>query len=68
MSNVAVQEILDKIERLPEEDRLCIERRLAETSEIEWQRVAEGVRRIAEENNIDQQTIDRAVNEIRYPA
>ena len=68
MSNLVVQEILDKIECLSEEDRLCIARCLAETSETQWSRAAEDARRIAREKGIDQRAIDRAVNEVRYPA
>ena len=66
MSTV-VQEILDKIEHLPEEDRLCIARCLAETSEAWWQQEAADARQIAREKGIDQGAIDRAVDEIRYP-
>jgi hypothetical protein len=68
MSNLAVQEILDKIEHLSEEDRLCVAKRLAETSEAQWSREAEDARRIAREKGIDQRAIDRAVDEVRHPA
>jgi hypothetical protein len=68
MSNVLVQEILDKIERLSEEERLYLTRRLTEASETEWKREADDARRIAHEKGIDQTAIDRAVEEARYPA
>jgi hypothetical protein len=66
MSSLVVQEILDKIDQLSEEDRLCVARRLAETSEIQWRQEAEAARRIAQEKGIDQTAIDFAVNEVRY--
>jgi hypothetical protein len=68
MSSADVQEILDKIDHLPEEDRLCIARRLVETSEAQWRQEAEDARRSARERGIDQAVIDRAVDEVRYRA
>ena len=41
MSEAKVQEILQKIEQLPEADRLLLEERLAELAENEWKREAE---------------------------
>ena len=64
----AVQEILERIEQLPEEDLLILEERLAERAEAEWRREAESARRIAQEQGIDQAAIDRAVQELRYPS
>ena len=64
----AVQEILERIEQLPEEDRLILEERLAERAEVEWRREAESARRIAREQGVDQAAIDRAVQELRYPS
>ena len=66
--NVVVQEILEKIERLSDEERLYLARRLAETSEADWRREADSARRIAREKGIDQTAVDRAVEEVRYPA
>jgi hypothetical protein len=67
MSN-AVQEILERIEQLPEEDRLVLEERLAEITEADWKREAESARRIARERGIDQVAIDRAIHDLRYPS
>ena len=64
----AVQEILQRIEQLPEEDRLVREERLAEIAEAEWKHEAEAARRIARERGIDQATIDQAVDDVRYPS
>jgi hypothetical protein len=68
MSNVVVQEILEKIERLSDEERLYLSRRLAETSEADWRREADSAQRIAREKGIDQTAVDRAVAEVRYRA
>lgn len=68
MSDIAVQEILAKIEHLSDEERLYVARRLAETSEADWRREADSARRIAREKGIDQTAVDRAVEEVRYPA
>jgi len=62
----AIQEILDRIERLPEEDRLLLEEELAHRAEAEWKEAAQEARRIARERGIDQAAIDRAVRELRY--
>ena len=64
----AVQEILERIEQLPEDDRLILEERLAEIAEADWKHEAEAARRIARERGIDQATIDKAVNDVRYPS
>ena len=68
MSDVAVQEILKKIELLSDEERLYLTRHLTETSEAEWRREAESARLVARENGIDQNAVDRAVDEVRHPA
>jgi hypothetical protein len=62
----AVQEILERIDQLPEPDRLILEERLAERAEAEWRREAESARRIARERGIDQAAIDRAIHDRRY--
>ena len=62
----AVQEILERIQRLPAEDRLLLEDHLAEQAEAEWQREAETARRLALQKGIDQAAIDRAVEKVRY--
>jgi hypothetical protein len=63
----AVREILDRIEQLPEEDRLILEERLAEMAEAEWKGEAEHARQIARERNLDQAAIDQAIRDLRYP-
>lgn len=63
----AVQEILERIEQLPEEDRLILEEMLAERAEAEWRREAEAARREARMRGIDQAAIDRAIQDLRYP-
>ncbi len=68
MSEAAVQDILRKIEQLPEEERLLLEARLAELAEAEWQREAERARQKARAQGIDQAAIDKAIEELRYPS
>jgi len=63
----AVQEILRRIEQLPEEDRAVLEEQLAEFAEAEWTREAMNARRIARERGLDQAAIDQAVHDLRYP-
>ncbi len=63
---VAVQEILERIDLLPQEDRSVLEELLAEHAETEWKREAESARRLARERGIDQEAIDRAVHDLRY--
>jgi hypothetical protein len=62
----AVQEILHNIQQLPAEERLELEEHLAQAAEAEWQREAEVARRLAQQKGIDQATIDRAVEKVRY--
>ena len=62
----AVQEILQRIQQLPEEDRLVLEQHLAQRAEEEWKREAEEARRLARQKGIDQAAIDRAVEKVRY--
>jgi len=66
MSNAAVQDILQQIEQLSDEDRLRLQRHLAETAEIDWKQEAEKARRIARDQGIDQAVIDQAVQDVRY--
>ncbi len=63
MSEALVQDILNRIQQLPEEDRLLLEERLTELAESEWRREAEQARRIARERGLDQAAIDRAVQD-----
>jgi hypothetical protein len=62
----AVQEILQRIQQLPEEDRLQLEQHLALAAEAEWKREADEARRLARQKGIDQAAIDRAVENVRY--
>jgi hypothetical protein len=64
----AVQEILHRIEQLPDDDRLLLQERLALIAEAEWKHEAEDARRIARERGLDQAAIDKAVNDVRYPS
>ena len=66
MSEV-VREILQRIEQLPEEDRLLLEERLTVIAEAEWKREAEHARQIARERGLDQAAIDKAIHDLRYP-
>jgi hypothetical protein len=66
MVHANVDEILRQIEELSKEDRLVLEARLTELAEKEWQREAEQARQMAKERGVDQATIDRAVEEVRY--
>jgi len=62
----AVHEILERIERLPVEDRLLLEDYLAQQAEAEWRREAEEARKLARQKGIDQAAIDAAVEKLRY--
>jgi len=62
----AVHEILDRIERLPPEDRLALEEHLARQAEADWLHEAEKARELARRKGIDQAAIDRAVEKVRY--
>ncbi len=65
MSEAAVQDILQQIERLSDEDRLDLSIRLAERQEDEWKAEAEIARRAAREMGITQAAIDQAVKDVR---
>ena len=62
----AIQDILQRIQQLPEEDRLLLDEQLAQLAEAEWQREAEEARRVAWQQCIDQAALDRAVEKVRY--
>jgi hypothetical protein len=61
-----VQEILREIESLDEEDRLVLERQLAQRAQAEWEQVAGEALQQARQRGIDQAAIDRAVERRRY--
>ena len=64
MSSTAVHRDLDRIKRLSAEDRLLLDRHLAQLEEEEWQQEAATARRVAGERGIDQEAIDRAVDRV----
>jgi hypothetical protein len=64
----AVRQLLERIEQLPEDDRLALEIRLAELADADWKREAEQARQIARERGLDQAAIDQAIHELRYPS
>jgi hypothetical protein len=61
-----VDAILDQIGQLNQEDRLLLHERLSELADAEWQAEAKQARAIALQLGIDQQTIDQAVDDVRY--
>jgi hypothetical protein len=61
-----VDAILSQIERLGDEDRLLLQQRLAELADAQWQAEATKARAIAVDMGINQETIDRAVDDLRY--
>ena len=66
MSRSAVIEILQKIEALPQRDRLHLERELAARADKEWKSLARQARAQARRGGVDQAMIDRAVEQTRY--
>jgi hypothetical protein len=61
-----VDAILSQIERLGDEDRLLLQQRLAELADAQWPAEATKARAIAVDMGINQETIDRAVDDLRY--
>ena len=61
-----VDAILQQIERLDEADRIILEQKLHALAEADWSHEAEDSRAAAREQGIDQQTIDDAVENLRY--
>ncbi len=66
MSRSAVEDILQKIDALPDKDRKRLEYELAARAEAEWKRLARQARAQARRRRIDQAAIDRAVERARY--
>lgn len=62
----AVLEILDRIRRLPDDDRRTLDEQLGQMAELEWQREAESARQGAFAQGLDQAAIDAAVESVRY--
>ncbi len=67
MSEVAVREIIEKIEELSAEDRLLLDARLEELAEAAWRRESASARAESKAKGINQATIDREVEQLRYP-
>ena len=63
----AVLEVLNRIEKLPEEDRLVLEKHLADMAESEWRCEADTARRIARDRGLNQTAIDKAIAERGVP-
>jgi hypothetical protein len=63
-----VDAILQQIDGLNEADRLLLVERLDDLQEARWQAQAAEARREAARRGVDQQTIDRAVEDLRYQA
>ena len=68
MSESAVQEILERIQQLPDEERMLLNERLAEFAEEEWRHATAAARSSARARGIDQTAIDRAIEELRHPS
>ena len=66
MSEAMIEEILQKIDQLPESERRALDKRLAEREETEWRQAAEEARRTAKERGLNQAAIDDAVHRLRY--
>ena len=66
MSQATVYEILERIQRLPAEDRLLLDDLLAQQEDAEWREEAVRARQMAREKGVDQEAIDRAVRTVRH--
>ncbi len=66
MSTAAVHELVDCVQRLPEEERRLFDELLVQLEEQEWRRESGNAQRLARDRGIDQEAIDRAVADIRY--
>jgi hypothetical protein len=61
-----VQEILDRIHRLPEPQQEELRLELARQEEAEWSDLASAARETARKQGIDDAAIARAVESLRY--
>jgi hypothetical protein len=64
--STAVREILDKILRLPQDQRAEFESELARLEEKEWPSLVDEARQTARRKGLDDETIARAVESLRY--
>jgi hypothetical protein len=65
MSQV-VEAILHQIENLDESDRRLLEEQLQLRAEAEWLEEANEARAVARAQGIDQRSIDKAIEDVRY--
>jgi hypothetical protein len=61
-----VREILERIKELPETERAELRAELAREDDKEWERLSEQARQVAKERGIDDETIARTVESLRY--
>ena len=66
MSRAAVDDILDRIKRLPTEDRRLLDELLAQQEDQEWREEAAKAREMAQSQRIDQAAIDRTIHAARH--
>jgi len=66
MSKVAIKNLVNVIEALPDEDRLELERELNRRFEKKWEVETKKAQRIARRRGITQSTIDRIIEQLRY--
>lgn len=66
MSRATVDDILDRIRRLPDEERRLLDELLAQQEDQEWREEAAKARKTASDQGIDQAAIDRAVHAVRH--
>jgi hypothetical protein len=66
INNPTVEHILELIEQMPEEDRLALETRLSQRLEAEWEKSIAENQRIARDQGITEESIDRAIHRRRY--
>ena len=66
MSQAAIHHVMELIEQLPEEDRLELEKLLAQKFDTEWKAALTENRRISQQRGITEETIDRAIHRRRY--
>ena len=66
MSRAAVNEILQKIEKLDENDRRTLEKEMARRLEKQWAKETAKARKIAKSRGITQAVIDEIIERRRY--
>ena len=64
---LSVDQLFDLIERMPEADRLALEKRLSQCLEAEWNDAVAENRRIAEARGITDETVGSAFERRRRP-